>query len=620
MVGTLSATAVVGVTATSGPQFAGAGALSANAIRSYSVAAPFTGSGALDVASMAGLFGTSANYAGAGALSAIPAPSYEFPLALSGAGALTTQALKERYSRAANMAGNGGLSALMAVKFARSVALSGVGTFGSSFTRKVWPYLDTFNQADGPLSADWVDPNGSGWSVSGNAAVPTATSVDSYALLAYSAATDNVELTATMGTGPLGTPMDGIVEFWIRANDDGSDRVVVQFDITSVVFPFPSATILAKIQVYVGNVLQTETSTASTVIAPGDDFILRAAGNEYTISRGSTELKALADTGNLAVVNSSHRRMWMHANINYPFKVDEIAAQSLSQMQRYRTMPLSGSGTQSATAVGQIPFTPVAYDNIAQTNQAVPVGASEYRVQLRGGGAAGGTGAGGTTGTRSGGGGGGGGAYVDSGWRSVAELGSTYTTTRGAGGSAAGSAATASTFVSGGKTASAGGGGLGGAGSTSVGAAGAAGTASVGTWTGWTGVNGTAGGAGGGSGAAGSSAPDNTIGSSAGGGGGGGVNSTGTTGGNGGDGGSSATVTGATGSASGNGNSATDAAMPNGGAGGGGAKGSSTTAAYSGGNGGDFGGGGGGAGGKDGSGTNTSRGAGGIGMIRVEFR
>src|SRR6185295_8275888 len=91
---------------------------------------------------------------------------------------------------------------------------------------------------------------------------------------------------------------------------------------------------------------------------------------------------------------------------------------------------LSGAGMASATA--ENPFTP--FNDGPNTNvsgASVPAGCTGVWVTMIGGGRAGTSGGSGSSGTRNGGNGGGGGARVGRSFIPVANLGSTYSVTRG---------------------------------------------------------------------------------------------------------------------------------------------------------------------------------------------
>jgi hypothetical protein len=263
-------------------------------------------------------------------------------------------------------------------------------------------------------------------------------------------------------------------------------------------------------------------------------------------------------------------------------------------------------------------------ENIDIVNGAVPVGATQWRFKAFGGGGGGGGGKKAASGTTPGGTGGGGAAYVDTGWQSVAVLGSTYSVTRGLGGvggavqpaglgsgdGSPGSNGGASSFTSGSVSLTAGGGGGAPGATTATNLAGGdGGTASI-RGVSATAVNGTAGGR------YNSTTPNNTSGGGAGGGAGAGFNSSGTTivaraGGN------STTGSGGAAATSGNGGDGPDQSAGNAGPGGGGA---AVGGNFVGGSGGNYGGGGGGGGafGATSAGTNTA-GNGGDGYTIVEW-
>lgn len=73
-------------------------------------------------------------------------------------------------------------------------------------------------------------------------------------------------------------------------------------------------------------------------------------------------------------------------------------------------------------------FVPFAEVNVTRVSQPVPAGALQYRVRLRGAGGGGGTGIYRIFVNNASGAGGGGGGYLDTGWRPISDLGSTYNT------------------------------------------------------------------------------------------------------------------------------------------------------------------------------------------------
>ena len=177
--------------------------------------------------------------------------------------------------------------------------------------------------------------------------------------------------------------------------------------------------------------------------------------------------------------------------------------------------------------------------NVDYTSQAPPSNALGAFVYLGGAGGAGGRGHATGAAARGGGGGGGGGAKAPWLWIPIADFSSTYSVSRGLGGSAGVIGGTAqsnggdSVFSTGTKEIRAGGGAAGGNGSTtSVGAGGAGGTCTYTNITG-TGYSGGAGGAGGNyvtnSNATGVAGSNGSNGSGAGGGGGGGLDASGNT-------------------------------------------------------------------------------------------
>lgn len=251
---------------------------------------------------------------------------------------------------------------------------------------------------------------------------------------------------------------------------------------------------------------------------------------------------------------------------------------------------ITGIGIASGEAFGlgtmfiEPSFTPYTEYNTNRTNEPVPDGAVGCLVTLHGGGAAGGMGG---NQFQYGGSGGGGGAKIKV-FILIADLGPTYSVTRGLGGVAGASptAGGASTFSSGTRSLSAGGGQPGSSGANPNPPGGAGGTPST---TNVTGAD-TAAGKAGGAGYLTNAFPgESDLYNNAGAGGGGGTVANNTY--PGGTGGDSKTRSGGVGQIAGPGAAPTDAAAGNGGAGG--AGGSSS---YAGGDGGLYGGGGGGAG------------------------
>lgn len=303
------------------------------------------------------------------------------------------------------------------------------------------------------------------------------------------------------------------------------------------------------------------------------------------------------------------------------------ALTSLNYEMYSRSGAFLSTGQLDATATPA--FTPFTVENTNVSNDPVPGGTCVgCWVTLDGGGGGGGSGrrSSSTTVFKGGGGGGGGAARFPRFFIAIADLGSTYSLTRGASGPGApgptvsntdGSAGTAggnSVFTSGSVTVTAQGGAAGGGGTVSTtGTGGAAGSASSsGLSPAPTGFNGTAGGNGASSSTA-TAPPNNTAGGAAGGGGSAGQNASGT-GGVAAKGGDTTTGTGgAAGTGSNPGNDGPDQTAGNPGPGGGGAARNVVSV----GDGGDYG--GGGAGGTTATSGTTNAGDGGVGYTKVEW-
>jgi hypothetical protein len=304
-----------------------------------------------------------------------------------------------------------------------------------------------------------------------------------------------------------------------------------------------------------------------------------------------------------------------------------------------RVAACSGGGALSADLLPTTQVVARVDENIAAVTQALPYGSNTAGVYVTLIGAGGGGGSGRysdyTSALSGGGGGGGGAAIIKRTFIPATSLGSTYSTTIGAGGTgalnvtattptngSAGKAGGLSSFASGSLAMTANGGGAGGAGTTAAGAAGAAGTASVSGGTASL-ANGTAGGAGSGGNGNGSAAPNNANQAPAGGGGGGGLSS-GQVLWYGGKGGSVTGIStggagGVTSTVAGNGPAAV-AGTPGSGGGGGSGGNNGTRDICTGGHGVGYGAGGGGGGGKDAQGTCVNTGGnGGPGYSKLEW-